>query len=120
MDHVTPLAPTCEFLEALEATVSDPIRALGAIGVGNERLIVPEYNAIKACFEAVWPEALHEPFLNANIDEDVVHSRLCYEAASRMIAAGGSRDDFLRAALASVDNRLRYFDGLFQYLALTD
>lgn len=109
MRRVMPIGATATFLRALEETTSNPLEAIAAIGVGNERLIVPEYESVKECFALVWPEALHEPFLNANIDEDVVHARLCYEAASRLIAAGADPDDFDRAARSSIDNRLLYF-----------
>lgn len=115
---VKPTAAAKTFLQKLAATASNPISAIAAIGVGNERLIIPEYNAIKKCFYAVWPAALHEPFLNANIDEDIGHSKLCYLAATALINQGMSAQTYLDAAKASVDNRIAYFDDLSRLCGL--
>lgn len=111
-EQVRPLPATVAFLERLAATVDTPIRAIAAIGVGNERLIVPEYNAIKRCFESLLPDAKHAPFLNANLNEDILHSQLCYAAASRMIGLGATAEEYYQAAVESIENRWAYFDGL--------
>ncbi len=109
---VGPLGPTRRLIERLASTADRPLEALAFIGVGNERLIIPEYTAIKRCFEALLPGGDYEPFLDANLTEDEVHSKLCFDAASILIAAGGSAERYLEMAIESIECRFRYFDEL--------
>jgi hypothetical protein len=113
---VAPTPAAVDFLSKLAAASERPVTAIAAIGTGNERLIIPEYAAIKRCFSAVWPDALHEPFLNANINEDTLHSKLCYEIATAMIAMGADALEYRDAAIQSVENRIHYFDQLLHSL----
>lgn len=113
---VKPTEPCMKFLEQLAANCCDTLSAIAAIGVGNERLIIPEYNGIRLAFSAQWPDANYEPFLKANIDEDIGHTKLCYQAASLLITNDVAADKFLGAAINSVDARWHYFDGLVALL----
>jgi hypothetical protein len=110
---VRPVAATLGFIERLAVHVAaDPLTAVAFVGVGNERLIVPEYTAIERCFEHLVSEADFAPFLHANLHEDIVHARLCYELAMALITTPHDEDRYRSAAIASVDSRVRYFDEL--------
>ncbi|WP_158710071.1 iron-containing redox enzyme family protein [Streptomyces katrae] len=112
-DSVTPAEPTYEFLRDLASSMSSPISALGALGVGNEQMLVPEYGAVKSAFENAAPDVDHGDFLNANIYEDTEHSALIAHIASELIAHDPSlAEDYLTAARSSVTARMRYYDRL--------
>jgi hypothetical protein len=112
MSDVIPAPATVAFIERLALAATEPLSAVAAIGVGNERLIIPEYTAIKHCFESCVPHVNYRPFLDANLNEDIGHSELCYQLASALIALGEEAQAFLAAAIASVESRVRYFDEL--------
>ncbi|KAF0246870.1 MAG: hypothetical protein FD180_229 [Planctomycetota bacterium] len=112
MDAVKPAGPTLRFIRRLVEASAKPLSGVAAIGVGNERLIIPEYTAIKKCFAKCAPIVNYDEFLDANLSEDVGHSQLCYELASAMIAMGASVEEYRKAAIASVDSRIAYFDEL--------
>lgn len=115
MEDVKPAAPTIEFIRRLEeSSRAHPLAALAWIGVGNERLILPEYKAVKECFAVTWKDADYEPFLQANLTEDVVHSRLCYTAASTLIANEDDARYYYDQAVASIEARWSYFDALLE------
>ncbi|HWA74166.1 MAG TPA: iron-containing redox enzyme family protein [Polyangiaceae bacterium] len=109
---IVPAPPTLVLIEKLAQAASDPITATAALGAGNEHLILPEYRAIKQCFRRCMAEIDYAEFLDANLSEDVGHSRLCYELGSALIETNEQASAFKRAALASVEDRLRYFDEL--------
>jgi hypothetical protein len=111
---VYPMAPTIAFIERLGERIADPLEAVAFIGVGNERLIVPEYEAIERCFCVLWPEATFAPFLEANLTEDVWHSKLCYILADTLICNLRDRERFLCAAREAVTSRVQYFDELLE------
>jgi Iron-containing redox enzyme len=112
--HALPM--TDEFLRDLRSTCADPLRGVAAIGVGNERLIIPEYNAVKSAFAAAFPTSAYEPFLDANISEDGHHARLLQEVAACLIAEGGDPVAYLEAARLSVDSRVTYYDRLLEWV----
>jgi hypothetical protein len=114
---VAPLSPTVELVGFLCSSLDDPLTALAVIGIGNERLIFPEYEAIWKCFESLLPKSSFAPFLKANLSEDAAHTDLCREAASQLIASEEDARKYEDAAIASVDARYRYFDGLLDHLA---
>jgi hypothetical protein len=114
MDEVTPARATRSLIKRLAESTNHPLTAVAWIGVGNERLIIPEYTAIKSCFEHCLPNVNYREFLDANLNEDIGHSRLCYEVASALIALGADADHFRREAIASVDSRIQYFDELLR------
>ncbi len=112
-DEVKPVAPTKKLISTLESKAAEStLVALAWIGVGNERLIAPEYEAIEGCFEKSWSQVEYKPFLHANVSEDVRHSRLCFEAASSLIVNDETEQLYYNEAVASVDARWSYFDAL--------
>lgn len=110
--EVQPRQPTIDFIARLASRIDDPLQAIAFIGIGNERLIGPEYAAIRTCFQSQYPDADFEPFLKANIDEDITHARLCYELAALLISSQKDREQFLDASAASIQSRIEYFDDL--------
>src|SRR5207249_697735 len=54
-DTITPTRAVVEFITTLERTSSDPMRALGAFGVGNELMLLSEYRAVEHCFDLAAP-----------------------------------------------------------------
>jgi hypothetical protein len=111
-EQIRPLDPTIAFIERLSAQVGNTLDAVAFIGVGNERLIVPEYTAVERCFEALWPESDFKPFLQANLDEDIWHSQLSYILANMLISNNAERQSFLAATQDAIGSRVRYFDEL--------
>jgi hypothetical protein len=110
--QIAPAEPTRMFIRRLTSHIDTPLNMLAYIGVGNERLIIPEYTAVKKCFSEQWPESRYKLFLDANLDEDISHSQLCYLLASMLIQSVQDAESFKSAAIASIDSRFEYFDGL--------
>lgn len=110
--HVRPRQETLRFLAVLAEECLGGLTGIAAIAIGNERLVVPEYSAVKRSFASAWPSSEYEAFLDANIYEDERHARLLAEVAALMISKGGSPDAFLAAAKRSVDARIEYYDSL--------
>ncbi|MGH3717233.1 MAG: hypothetical protein ACRDRI_00005 [Pseudonocardiaceae bacterium] len=75
-DSIVPLLETQVFLDQLNAESTDALRGTAAIGVGNERLLIPEYTAVRTAFEKGAHDSSFKGFLNANILEDTEHTRL--------------------------------------------
>lgn len=111
-NEITPFAETEEFLQIMYEECSRPLSGIAALGIGNERLLVPEYTAVKQTFEHCWPEAAYKGFLNANIQEDINHSKLMREIAGELISKGGLADEYLNGASRSVDARYTFYDKL--------
>ena len=113
-DSVKPREATINLISRLAAASATEaiLPAIAWIGVGNERLIIPEYSAIEKCFSKILPRATYEPFLQANLKEDVLHSRLCYQVACSLISCEADAALFYREAISSVDARWAYFDAL--------
>jgi len=65
------------------------LAALGALGIGSEKLLVPEYIAVRQVFETAWPDCQYQTFLDANVDDDIWHALLMPKAAGALIALGG-------------------------------
>lgn len=112
---IAPVAPTIDFISRLNGSLVDPLSATAFIGVGNERLIEPEYRAVEVCFDLHFSQSNYQPFLHANIAEDERHSKLCYELADFQIRSNADRDRFLELATAAIRSRVRYFDELLDY-----
>lgn len=111
-----PIVPTpalLEFVHILEGTISNPMLALGALGIGNELMLVSEYSAIRRCFETLVPEAKFADFLEGNISEDVAHTKLIEDAAVALRNAGFDSADFLKGARLGVSARVKYYDALY-------
>lgn len=111
---VKPLAPTVHFLSRLASRIPDPIASVAFIGVGNERLIEPEYTAVEKCFDRHFPDASYRPFLHANVNEDILHSNLCYDLADALIETEADRDRYISEARLAIASRVQYFDELLK------
>lgn len=86
-----------------------PLAAIGALGIGSEKLLIPEYTAVKAAFKAGWPDCDYEAFLDANINDDTWHAVLMSKAASALISLGGDPNDYFEGAKTSIDSRMSYY-----------
>jgi hypothetical protein len=111
-EAVKPFDETLTFLRILEEACESPLRGIGALGVGNERLLIPEYTAVRQTFFACIPDFKMDDFFVANISEDWEHYRLMMGAAAALIAMGHNPDDFLESAKRSVDSRYEFYDAL--------
>ncbi len=107
------------FIQTLEDSAHTPMRALGVIGIGNERMLLAEYRAIESCFESALPSADYKDFLHANIGEDESHTRLIAEAATAMATIGYDPAEFILGAKQGVAARVRYYDALLREATLT-
>lgn len=116
IEERTPLPPTREFLRVLAGATGNATYALGLFGVGNERMLIPEYGAIQACFDNCYADADYARFLRANIMEDAEHSRIIEAVALSLVEAGANPDAYLLGARAGVQARVAYYDALMPYL----
>jgi len=112
LDHIRPLAGTVEFVGDMERATLDPMFGAGFLGIGNEKMLIPEYTAAAKCFEGVSPDSAHAAFLSANIEEDVGHSMMIERAVRALASLGYDPQIFLDGARHGVDARVRYFDRL--------
>jgi hypothetical protein len=102
------------FIGALKKNAVEPMRALGALGIGNELMLLAEFHAVESCFETALPTADYKNFLHANIGEDESHTRLIGEAATALSKLGYSSAEFLLGAREGVAARLCYYDALLK------
>jgi hypothetical protein len=109
---VEPLPETILFLETIADDCCALLPGIAAIGLGNERLIIPEYQAVKESFAKAAPDSAYEEFLDANINEDVRHSALLREVAAVLITLGADPAEYLSAGMRAVDARIHYYDNL--------
>jgi hypothetical protein len=114
---VVPIPATLQFLRQLYGSTTSLLRALGAFGVGNERMLIPEYSAIRDCFEVCYPEAAYQGFLDANITEDTEHSAIMENVANALIALGANSEDYVQGAIQGVDARIAYYDELLGFVS---
>jgi len=115
LGRVVPLDCTLDFLSDVERFIQSPLAALGVLGVGNERLLLTEYEAVRSCFDAALADADYSDFLNSNIEEDLGHSAIAEHVAAALISRGGNLDEYYDAARAGVEARLRYYDRLVEF-----
>jgi hypothetical protein len=113
-DEIMPTKAVIEFIHALEATEDNPMRALGALGVGNEQMLLAEYRAVEACFDMACPDADYRDFLQANIAEDETHTKLIGNAAVALTACGYQGKDYISGAREGVAARVKYYDSLLE------
>ncbi len=115
-EDIVPSNAVKNFLETLESTIDNPMKALGALGIGNERILILEYRAIEECFDNLFPDADYKGFLHANILEDESHSVLIAQAATALtlISSKYKEQDFLEGARIGVNARIDYYDKLFE------
>jgi hypothetical protein len=109
-----PTKAVIDFIGVLESVMDHPMRALGILGVGNELMLLSEYRAIEACFDAVCPEADYRGFLHANISEDAIHTKLIGAAAAALTTLGYAPEDFREGAREGVAARVAYYDALLK------
>lgn len=100
------------FIAALEEASDDLMYALGALGIGNELMLLAEYRAVESCFDACFPNAEYRDFLHANIAEDEGHTNLIGLGATALEKQGLSAERFLNGARAGVAARVQYYDAL--------
>jgi hypothetical protein len=112
-----PIVPTRavrDFVLTLEKAVCNPMRALGALGIGNELMLISEYAAIERCFDRLFPEAKYKAFLDGNIREDEVHTQLIERAAVALANMGEDPREFVEGARLGVEARVTYYDALLR------
>lgn len=116
VDQSVMLVGTRAFVESLSISCSESvIAAVGALGVGNEALLVPEYSAILETFNDSWPEANASRFLMANIAEDTAHAEMMATLASVLLSLGASEADYRRGVSRALNSRIEYYDSLIGY-----
>lgn len=111
-DRIKATAAVSEFVNVLFSAIETPMRSLGLLGVGNELLLLAEYEAIYKCFEKHFPDAHYADFLRSNIKEDEGHTMLIERAATALHHMGHSADEYLKGAAIGVSARVTYYDTL--------
>lgn len=111
---ISPAECTVRFLTFLNDASANTFRALGALGVGNERMLIPEYKAVMGAFEACFPDLKDDfgPFLFSNIHEDQTHSEILQDLAGKLVKRQDDYDAYIQGATQGVDERLTYYDRL--------
>ncbi|MEQ1881122.1 MAG: FAD-dependent oxidoreductase [Burkholderiales bacterium] len=111
---ISPADCTVKFLGHLRDATRNTFRALGALGVGNERMLIPEYSAVMNSFETCFPESKDDfrPFLFSNIHEDRTHSEVLQDLAGKIVARQDDYDSYIAGATEGVAARMTYYDRL--------
>lgn len=110
--QISPAPYTIRFLKFLTVAVADPLVGLGALGVGNERMLIPEYTAVRNAFGKIAPDSAYAAFLDSNIAEDVTHNELLQDIAASLIDTPQHLDRYRRGAHGGVAARMAYYDEL--------
>jgi hypothetical protein len=111
---IEPAACTVGFLRTLCDAVSDPFCGLAALGVGNERMLIPEYTAVRTAFDRAAPNAAYASFLNSNIAEDVSHSTILQDISACLIQTDEEFSRYREGAVKGVTARMTYYDQLLE------
>jgi len=117
---VTPLAPTIEFADFLSSSTRNLFYGLGALGIGNESMLIPEYLQIENAFSKHFPRRIYRPFLRANIEEDKEHSGLMEYAAVALFEKLKDEKDYLSGASDGVNARVKYYDQMHKLVIETE
>jgi hypothetical protein len=117
LDAIPVLDPTRDFLIELAGNSKDPMMGAGFLGIGNEKMLLPEYRAVRHCFANIAPQSSFHDFLDANIDEDEGHHRLIELSVRGLVSIGYDAEQFLQGAIRGVDARIAYLDKLFEFYA---
>lgn len=113
---IAPRVCTKQFIDVLMSVDKTVPYIIGVLGVGNESLLIPEYEAVHRAFDQHFDPNMHGPFLSANIAEDSVHSELMEKAAMCLITTPQDANQYMDGAQAGVSSRIRYYDNLLQEL----
>lgn len=119
-EKIKPAQCTINFLAMLAKSVADPWFGLAALGVGNERMLIPEYTAVKKAFVSMAPDATYADFLDANITEDVSHNAILQEIAASLISTEMEFSRYHQGAIEGVRARLTYYDELLDMIRLDE
>src|SRR5215469_9780630 len=114
LDRIVASPATVEFVAEMKTATRHVMFGAGFLGIGNERMLIPEYSAAMRCFEIILPKASYKPFLLANIHEDSLHSELIERATRGLVSLGYDPKGFLDGAWTGVNSRVRYFDKLLE------
>ena len=102
---------TLDYLQTLRRLCRSPMMAMGAIGAGNEQLLIQEYAAARyACVSAcAAPEDVLE-FFDANINANVEHGKLCETVAMGLKSQGFRTSEYLAGARRALAARVKFYD----------
>jgi hypothetical protein len=116
LDSIVVLEPTRQFIADMEDSAASQLGGAGFLGIGNERMLLEEYGAVRAAYSRACPTAHYREFLEANIFDDAVHHRIIAQAAAAMVSLGGDPAEFYIHAKKGVDSRMIYYDELVNLL----
>lgn len=111
-NQINPLECTVRFADHLSNSIVDWFYGLGFLGIGNEAMLVPEYEAVEIAFSRHFEREIFRPFLRANIEEDKSHSSIMDDAAAMTIQSDEDGTRYLAGALDGITARTRYYDEL--------
>jgi len=112
--EIRPIECTVQFANALDRSTLNWFEGLGFLGIGNEAMLVPEYEAVETAFAHHFERSIYRPFLRANIEEDKSHSDLMDQAAMFTISSEADASKYLEGARSGVASRLEYYDRLLE------
>jgi Iron-containing redox enzyme len=114
IDGITMLPQTQAYLSTLSKICSDgPLAALGAIGVGNEALLVDEYKAACSAFQSAFGSKSETVFFSVNIDADDNHYEICASTATAHCALYGEKArNYDYAAERAIMARAHFYEEL--------
>lgn len=111
-EQIKPLKCTVRFADLLSRAIEEWYYGLGFLGIGNEAMLVPEYEAVETAFSEHYDRDIFRPFLRANIEEDKSHSSIMDDAAALTIRSNEDGERYLQGAIDGVKARSRYYDDL--------
>jgi hypothetical protein len=114
VDQVVMRTPTAKYLDTLRRLCElGPLQALGAIGVGNELLLVREYTAARVAYTSAFSREDGAEFFDANISADGGHYELCAGAASAYCDLYNTNSRaYIDGARRAVQARVHFYDSL--------
>ena len=106
------VAPETEaYLTTLDSLCrSSPIEGIGALGPGNEFLLLQEYRALADSFEAALPESQYSTFFNANLTQDERHHEVLAMVATGLIELGAPSELYVESAIRAAEARIEFYD----------
>lgn len=116
-----PLLKTKQYLDALFSICRDSsyLRALGAIGYGNEYLVLFEYPPFREATRAVGcPEEVLR-FFDVNIEADATHTVNLERALAHACTGPGDVEAIYDGMMQSLAARNLFYDGLWEQMSGT-